>query len=428
MQPIQPIRGTHDLFGEEAKKHANIVMEFEMITTICGFSKIETPIIEDGAVFKRAVGESSDIVSKEMFSFMDRNNEREICLRPEGTAGVMRAVLSNNLTQNIPLKYFYHGPMFRYERPQKGRQRQFTHVGIEYIGEPSFLADVECISLAHRLLTDRLKIKDVVLELNTLGNLNDRQLYREKLKAYLEKYQNDLSEDSQRRLLTNPLRILDSKDPKDQEIVKGAPNLKDFLCAESKAFFENVCQGLDNIKIPYTLNPRLVRGLDYYSHTTFEFKSKDLGAQDTILAGGRYDGLSEMLGGPHLPSVGWAAGLERLALLYSAPPLFKNHKVFILPMGDKELLESFKIVNSIRRLSRHIEIISKPTLKAALKQASKENGNLVVIIGEDEMKNQEVTIKDLETGEQNKVSYLELNRYLDEHIQAYFTKMYEMKS
>lgn len=433
MTTIQPIRGTHDLLGESALKRGHIIAEFGIIAAAYGFTPIETPIIEDSNVFKRTVGDSSDIVSKEMFSFMDRNNEREICLRPEGTAGVMRAVLSNNLVQNIPLKYFYQGPMFRYERPQKGRQRQFTQLGIEYIGESSFLADVACISLAYQLLIDRLKIKDVVLELNTLGDLSDRHLHREKLKEYLEKYKSDLSEDSQRRLATNPLRILDSKNLKDQEITQDAPNLGDFLSNESRIFFERVCQGLDKIKVPYILNPRLVRGLDYYSHTTFEFKSNSLGAQDTILAGGRYNGLSEMLGGPHLPSVGWAAGLERLSFLYTPSSfLLKKHKIFILPMGESELLESFKVMSDIKQqcqnTAQHMEIIFKPTLKAALKQANKEEANLVMIIGADEIKNQEVTVKDLETGIQNRVAYSDLNQYIENHSNAYFTKILEQKS
>jgi len=412
VQFIEPIRGTHDLLEKDYEIHKKIIETLGVDATRYGFKGIQTPLIENIEVFKRSVGESSDIISKEMFSFLDRN-EKEICLRPEGTAGVMRAVLSHKLTQNIPLKYFYSGPMFRYERPQKGRQRQFTQIGIEYIGESSFLADVECLSLAYYFLTHSLKIKDFTLELNTLGDLESRMAHKIAFKEYLERYRNHLSEDSQRRLESNPLRILDSKDSKDQEIVQGAPYLKDFLSSPSQAFFENVCQSLESLNIPYRLNPRLVRGLDYYSHTTFEFKSVELGAQDTILAGGRYDGLSEMLGGPHLPSVGWAAGVERLALLYqSTSSQGSLPKTFILPLGERELRDAFKIAEGLRSASVPTEIIYKPSLKAGLKQANKHNGQVAIILGEEERQIQQVTVKNLITGEQKRVSYLELTRYI----------------
>src|SRR5437588_340073 len=280
--------------------------------------EMATPIFEFTEVFARGVGETTDIVAKEMYTFVDKGGE-EVTLRPENTAGVVRAVLSNGLTQAAPLKYFYAGPMFRYERPQKGRFRQFHQIGVELLGVAQPQADIEVIALGQRIL-GALGIADkVVLELNTLGDPQSRAAYRDALVAYFSARLSELSEDSRRRLERNPLRILDSKDPGDQRIALEAPDFAAYLNEASRAFFARVRDDLDRVGIAYRLNPRLVRGLDYYTHTVFEFVTTDLGAQGTVLAGGRYDGLVELMGGPAMPGAGWAAGIERPARVIAAP-------------------------------------------------------------------------------------------------------------
>src|SRR5256885_9513629 len=278
-----------------------------------------TPIFEFPEVFPRPIGEHPDIVAKEMYTFIDRGGE-EVTLRPENTAGVVRAVISNGLGQSVPLKFFYSGPMFRYERPQKGRFRQFHQIGVELIGVAQPQADIEVIALGQRILR-MLGIADrVVLELNTLGDPESRAAYRDALVGYFSARISELSEDSRRRLERNPLRILDSKDPGDQRLAAEAPDFAEYLNDTSREFSARVRDELDMLGIAYRLNPRLVRGLDYYTHTAFEFVTTDLGAQGTVIGGGRYDGLVELMGGPAMPGVGWAAGIERLAMLIAEPP------------------------------------------------------------------------------------------------------------
>ena len=319
MRPLQPVRGTQDLLPEAARRHRQVIETARAAAELYGFAEMATPIFEFTEVFARPIGEHTDIVAKEMYTFTDRGGE-EVTLRPENTAGVVRAVLSNRLVQSVPLKFFYSGPMFRYERPQKGRFRQFHQIGVELIGVAQPQADIEVIALGRRIL-DALGIGDrVVLELNTLGDVESRAAYREALVSYFSARASELSEDSQRRLERNPLRIFDSKEETDQRVARDAPAFADYQNAESRRFFDRVRAGLDRLGIIYRLNPRLVRGLDYYTHTAFEFVTADLGAQGTVMGGGRYDGLVEMMGGPALPGIGWAAGIERLAMLIAEPP------------------------------------------------------------------------------------------------------------
>jgi histidyl-tRNA synthetase len=318
MPALQPARGTQDLLPEMARRHRRVSDSARSLAELYGFAEIATPIFEFTEVFARPIGEHTDIVAKEMYTFTDRGGE-EVTLRPENTAGVVRAVLSNALTQSTPLKFFYSGPMFRYERPQKGRFRQFHQIGVELLGVAQPQADIEVIALGQRIL-GALGIADkVVLELNTLGDPESRAAYRDALVAYFAARLSELSEDSRRRLERNPLRILDSKDPGDQRLAAEAPDFSEYLNEASRDFFARVRDGLDALGITYRLNPRLVRGLDYYTHTAFEFVTSELGAQGTVIGGGRYDGLVELMGGPALSGVGWAPRIEGLGKPIAPP-------------------------------------------------------------------------------------------------------------
>ncbi len=315
-----PIRGTQDIFGAEAEAFSFVVETFERVRRLYRFRRAEFPVFEKTEVFARSLGETTDVVSKEMYSFEDRGGD-SLTLRPEFTAGIARAYLTNGWQQYAPLKIATHGPLFRYERPQKGRYRQFHQIDAEIIGAPEPQADVELLAMAAQLL-DELGIDGVTLHLNTLGDAASREAWRAGLIAYFAAVKGDLSEESQERLEKNPLRILDSKDPRDKAFVADAPMIDAFLSDDALAFFDAVTNGLDAAGVSWTRAPSLVRGLDYYRHTAFEFIPDEgsaaagaLGAQSTILGGGRYDGLMESLGGPATPAVGWAAGIERLAML-----------------------------------------------------------------------------------------------------------------
>ncbi len=315
----QAIRGTQDIFGAEAEAFAHVVETFERVRKLYRFRRAEMPVFEKTAVFSRSLGETTDVVSKEMYSFLDRGDE-SLTLRPEFTAGIARAYITNGWQQHAPLKVATHGPLFRYERPQKGRYRQFHQLDAEIIGAAEPQADVELLVMADQLLKE-LGISDgVTLMLNTLGDGASREAWRAALVEYFRSHQGALSEDSQDRLERNPLRILDSKDPRDKAFLADAPKIDDYLSGEAQDFFGAVTSGLDAAGVSWTRAPALVRGLDYYRHTAFEFVTDRLGAQGTVIGGGRYDGLIETLGGPHTPAVGWAAGIERLAMLVNAPP------------------------------------------------------------------------------------------------------------
>jgi histidyl-tRNA synthetase len=315
MTPVQPIRGTQSLYGEDADRMAAVVTAFDRVRRAFRFRRVEIPTIEQTAVFSRSIGETTDVVSKEMYTFTDRGGD-SVTLRPEFTAGICRAFLSEGWQQYAPIKVATHGSAFRYERPQKGRFREFHQLDVEIIGASEPSADIELLAFASQLLDD-LGIKGVTLELNTLGDRPSRQAWSEANTEYFSSYSRQLSPDSKIRLEKNVLRILDSKDEGDRALVRNAPKVDQFLTSEARDFYEQVKDGLRRAGIEFVENPRLVRGLDYYTHTTFEFVTDQLGAQGTVLAGGRYDGLIEALGGPGTPAVGWAAGIERLALLRS---------------------------------------------------------------------------------------------------------------
>ena len=402
MQILQPVRGTSDLLPAEKARHNHVIETAKSVAKRYGFQDMATPLFEFTDVFRRPLGDASDVVSKETYSFEDRGGT-EITLRPENTASVMRAVISNGLTQTLPQKYVYAGPMFRYERPQKGRMRQFHQIGVELIGPSSALADAEVIGCGAAFLQELGVLDQCTLHLNSLGDTQSRAAYREALVAYLSSYRDELSEDSQRRLTQNPLRILDSKNERDRQIVSDAPMLSDYLNDASKAHYDLLISALDKANIAFKADPLLVRGLDYYCHTAFEFITNDLGAQGTVLGGGRYDGLSEMLGGPHLPSVGFAAGVERLALLGDDVPLEATDVIMIVM--DKELeAEGFALATTIREAGLSVDIPFSGNISKKLKRADKIGARHAVLLGSQEFNNQEVQVKTMQTGETKTLS------------------------
>jgi histidyl-tRNA synthetase len=348
----QAIRGTQDIFGADAEAFAFVVETFEWVRKLYRFRRAEMPVFEKTEVFARSIGETTDVVSKEMYSFEDRGGE-SLTLRPEFTAGIARAYLTNGWQQHAPLKLATHGPLFRYERPQKGRYRQFHQLDVEIIGAGEPQADVELLAMADQLLKELGVADGVTLQLNTLGDADSRDAWRGALVEYFRDVQSELSEDSQERLEKNPLRILDSKDRRDQAFVAGAPQIDDFLSNEAKDFFAAVTTGLDAAGVEWTRNSALVRGLDYYRHTAFEFVTDRLGAQGTVLGGGRYDGLMESLSGPATPAVGWAAGIERLAMLVGGDRVsFDPTPVFaVVPDQPSMRKESDRIATHLRNVS-----------------------------------------------------------------------------
>src|SRR5438045_2470035 len=398
MPELLPVRGTQDLLPEMARRHRRVSETARQLAALYGFAEIATPVFEFTEVFARPIGEHTDIVAKEMYTFTDRGGE-EVTLRPENTAGVVRAVLSNGLAQGAPLKFFYSGPMFRYERPQKGRFRQFHQIGVELIGVAQPQADIEVIALGSRIL-DTLGLRArVVLELNTLGDPESRAAYRSALVSYFSTRVSELSEDSRRRLDRNPLRIFDSKEETDQRVAREAPVFTDYLNPQSRNFFDRVRGGLDRLGIDYRLNPRLVRGLDYYTHTAFEFVTTDLGAQGTVMGGGRYDGLVELMGGPAMPGVGWAAGIERLALLIDEPPS-PLRPVALVPLGEAAERVALKLAEQLRDVGVAVELTYSGNLQRRMRRADRIGACAAVLIGDNELQQGAATVRDLDSGAQ----------------------------
>jgi histidyl-tRNA synthetase len=404
MANLQPVRGTHDLLPDESRSHRFVEETAFAVARRYGFGEVVTPIFEFTEVFARTLGETSDVVTKEMYTFTDRSGD-SLTLRPEGTAGVARAFISGGLAQSLPLKLFYRGPMFRHERPQKGRLRQFHQVGVELLGVDSPLADVEVVAMGWRMLS-ALGIGDkVTLEINTLGDAESRAAYRDTLVAYLSEFRDQLSEESQQRLERNPMRVLDSKDEGDKRIVAGAPEMGASLTPAAREFFAQVTGGLEALGVPYTVNPRLVRGLDYYCHTAFEFTTTALGSQGTVLAGGRYDGLIGTMGGPATPGIGWAAGVERLSMLVTGVPAVER-PVAVIPMGD--MLAGLKIAEDLRAAGLAVDMGFSGNMKKRMARANKVNARIAIILGEDEVSRGAATVKDLDSGDQGEVALVDL--------------------
>ena len=406
MSRLQPARGTSDLLPSTMAAHRRVIDTARDAAGLYGFQEMATPIFEFAEVFSRPLGDSSDVVTKETYNFTDRGGET-LTLRPENTAGVVRAMISNGLTQSLPLKFFYAGPMFRYERPQKGRMRQFHQIGIEYLGPRDGLADAEIIACGARVLAGLGVLDRCRLHLNSLGDAESRQAYRAALLAFLESHATELSEDSQARLQTNPLRILDSKDAGDRAILENAPRLDGYLNDASKRHFAAVTGALDSAGIDWTFDPLLVRGLDYYCHTAFEFITDALGAQGTVLGGGRYDGLSEMLGGPPVAGVGWAAGVERLSMLVgeqepATPP------VAILPMDEDGESEAHRLAEMLRDNGVAVDLSAGGAIGKRLKKADRAGARLAVILGSDELAAGTAQLRDLATGTQSSIAQADL--------------------
>ena len=406
MAALQPARGTHDLIGEEQRRFNHVVSTARRLAELYGFDEWQTPIFEDTRVFSRTLGETSDVVTKEMYSFDDRGGE-SLTLRPENTAGICRALVTNGLTQSLPQRVFYAGPMFRYERPQKGRYRQFHQVGAELIGSAEPLADAETIALGRDLLAALGVDGDVVLEINTLGDKASREAYRAALIAYLSDHRASLSEESAARIERNPLRVLDSKDADDKRLVADAPTILPHLTADAARFYDDLRRHLDTLGVAYCENPRIVRGLDYYNHTAFEFVTEKLGAQGTVLGGGRYDGLIAEMGGPPTPAVGWAAGVERLSMLIEDLPAAVA-SVAVVPVEEAAEGVALGVLQRLRAGGVRAEIGHRGNLKKRLERANRAGAKAAVLVGADGA----LQVKTLATGMQEAVAPDSLVAYL----------------
>ena len=414
---ISAIRGMNDIYGADANAFDYLIKTAEKTLQQYGFNSIRLPIVEKTELFARSIGEVTDIVEKEMYTFSDRNGE-SLTLRPEGTAGCVRAIVQNGLAHNQIQKLYYTGPMFRYERPQKGRYRQFHQFGVEVFGLASADVDAELIVLTARLW-EQLGLENLELQINSLGSQEARENYRNTLVSYLSQHKDKLDEDSLRRLETNPLRILDTKNPDMKTLVDGAPKLIDHLDDESKAHFETVKSHLDDIGIAYVVNPNLVRGLDYYNRTVFEWVTTELGAQGTVCAGGRYDGLVEQIGGKSVAAVGFAMGIERLVALLmdkELVPVVGEADLFIVAAGEKASRPGLVISEMIRDAFPALNVqmnCGGGSFKSQFKKADKSGASYAIVMGEQEIDEQVVAVKPLRSeGEQQIIKWAELTAYL----------------
>jgi histidyl-tRNA synthetase len=417
MDAIQALRGTRDTLPGEIEYWQKIEECARNILNRANYQEIRTPIFEQTELFKRSIGEATDVVGKEMYSFNSRGENYSITLRPEGTAGVVRAYIQNSLhAQGGVQRLWYTGAMFRYERPQAGRQRQFHQLGLEVLGSADPRADVEVIAIATDIL-QTLGLKNLHLDINSVGNVEDRQHYRQALVDYFTPYKDDLDVDSKERLTRNPLRILDSKDKRTQEIAQDAPSILKYLGAYSQQHFEQVQQLLTSLDIAYKVNPRLVRGLDYYTHTAFEIISDDLGAQATVCGGGRYDGLVSQLGGVETPAVGWAIGLERLTILLQQlsplPPQLIDF--YVVSKGDEAESQALKIAQKLRQSGFSVELdLSGSGFKKQFARADRSGAIACLIIGEEEAATSSVKLKWMASKEQTATSQTDLLSNTDE--------------
>ena len=419
---IQAIRGMNDILPEQTPYWQYVESTFRQLMQSYGYQEIRMPIVESTALFKRSIGEVTDIVEKEMYTFEDRNGD-SLTLRPEGTACCVRAAMQHGLLHNQIQRLWYTGPMFRHERPQKGRYRQFHQFGVETFGLTGPDIDAELILMSNRLWQNLGMSDDVTLELNSLGSSAARQEYREVLVKYFEEHASELDEDSQRRLHTNPLRILDSKNPEMQKLNENAPKLIDHLDAESKQDFDVLCKILDDSGVKYKINPRLVRGLDYYSKTVFEWVTDKLGAQGTVCAGGRFDGLVEQLGGKPTPAIGFALGLERLIELLEIPENVRrknNLDVYLVLAGDTASSNGLPLSEEWRNEVKGLKLqvnCGAGSIKSQMKKADKSGASLALILGDDELEKGVITIKFLrEKKEQEVIVMNEVADYLKNNI------------
>ena len=428
MKKLQPVRGTRDILEEYYSELGSISLIWANITQLYGFNPVDTPILEDSEVFKKTLGATSDIIKKETYTFNDRSNN-EITLRPEGTAPIVRLFINNKLQQALPQKFSYSGPMFRYDRPQKGRFRQFHQLGVEIIGEKDIYADIELINFAKHFVNETgVSDKSFKIHVNSLGDELSRKKYILELQNFFQDHRSRLTSESLERLKKNPLRILDTKNNEEKKLLIKAPKLKNFLNNESSDIFEEFKEGCRQLKIPITINDNLVRGLDYYNNVCYEFISNEIGAQDSFLAGGRYDGLIKKMGGPDYPGCGLAVGVERLLLL--KPKVIENYKNYFTPLfniaiavGKENKIKAMQITNQIReaidkadtridfenlRTGGTLDFICRDNLSKGLKYANDKGADYAIIIGNEEISNQEVIVKDLKKRAQNKVKIKEI--------------------
>ena len=418
MEKIQSVKGMHDTLHDSSSRWQTLESTIQAVLCRYGYQEIRTPVVEKTELFERSIGETSDIVSKEMYTFTDLGGDR-LTLRPEGTAGSVRALLQHGLYQNSPLRLWYCGPMFRHERPQKGRLRQFNQVGAEVFGLQGPDIDAELIAMCARFWKE-LGIENLELQINTLGSSESRQRYREILVDYFSQHRNELDEDSQVRLQKNPLRILDSKNPGMQALIEAAPAMADYMDSESSDHFKGLQELLEAIEIPFRINPRLVRGLDYYSDTVFEWVSDELGAQGTVCAGGRYDGLIEHFGGRQIPGIGFAMGLERLLELMRIDDdvieARQQPHVYLISAGDNAYNKGFQLAEQLKDSLPELRLLvhcGGGSFKSQFKKADKSGAQLALVLGENELENQCVSVKPLRIdSEQSEVSWDELPRRL----------------
>ena len=402
MAKLQPVKGTRDIYGSEGRAHHHVMNTAAAVSRAYGYDRMDTPVFEQVEVFNRPLGETSDVVTKEMYDFETKGGDH-VVLRPENTAGVVRSVISNGLTHDLPGRYFYAGPMFRYERPQAGRYRQFTQIGVELIGPEQPAADVDVIACGWQILSDLGLTDHITVHLNTLGDTESRNAYRTELVAYFQDHKDQLSEDSLARLDKNPLRILDSKDEGDRALLPASPKFVDHLNGASQDHYGAVKEGLENLGLPYKHDDTLVRGFDYYCHTAFEFITEQLGAQGTVLGGGRYDGLSKLLGGPQMAGVGWAAGVDRLAMLMGEAP-DEAAPIAFVPLGAEAEKLAQKLVFDLRAAGVMVDMNYSGNMKKRLTRANKVQAKVTIILGEDEINAGHALVRDMQSGEQREVA------------------------
>lgn len=412
---MQPLRGTKDILPSDIKLWHKIYEVSKDLFNEYNYEEIRTPLLENTELFKRSIGDFTDIVNKEMYSFEDQG-ARKITLRPEGTSCIARAVISNNLSINNKMnRLWYLGPMFRYERPQKGRQRQFHQLGIECLGSYKPIADAEVIKLANKILKKLNCYRECKLEINSIGNFQERSIYKQELTKYLEKYIDELDIDSQKRISKNPLRVLDTKNKKTQEILQGAPLLNQYLGISSLKHFEEVCEILKYLNIEYKINQHLVRGLDYYNYTAFEIKTNDANQQNTVCGGGRYDELIRQLGGPQIPAVGWAIGIERLIILMKKQiqAETKNKTIYIATHNLENNHYLWDIISILEQYNLKFDLdITNGNINKKVKKAIQSGIEICLILGKKEVKNQSLTVQWLHTNKKQVINLAYLREYI----------------
>ncbi|MDR1425692.1 MAG: histidine--tRNA ligase [Rickettsiales bacterium] len=406
MMNLQPVRGTKDVFGRDMEKYNFIVSTAKKVSNLYNFVEIMTPIFEFSEVFEKNLGDTTDVVLNEIYKFKDKS-DTYLSLRPEFTAGVVRALNNHSeLNERLPIKLFSHGPIFRYDRPQMGRQRQFSQVNFEYFGIGVYMGDVDIILLCDRFLNS-LGLDNVNLEINSLGSAESRKNFETSLGAYLEKYRDELSGDSKIRLEKNILRILDSKDEKDKKILEGAPKISDHYTEEDRRFFSDILEKLAHVGIKYRVDEFLVRGLDYYTSTVFEYTTDKIGSKSAVMGGGRYDNLVGQMGGRSMPAVGCAAGVERLMLLLEDRAQ-EIEPISIVPISGEELSYCLELVENLRGLGVVCELNSQGNIAKKMNQANRNKSKYAVIVGADEVRDSLLTVKEMSTGIESKISFTEL--------------------